>query len=237
MKRCLTLVKYAGYLILPMLGMTVLLFTPFAVRYESAISDFIQIVEHNVNLRIADGHDPTTVYPQVIKEVFEMVQQAAGKERARVEAMSPPGQAIDGRLVLTVGKLLDARRSPSLKRIRKNLLAGVHRYVVYIVRNDAEGVLYVGATHYNAEHRIRQHVNGRSALGNEIRKHKPHSDSWTVEMLAQPDWKTALAKEEELTTQLRPTLCARFLKNVGDNNDSNANRDGTRSRNLIASND
>lgn len=188
-----------------------LIFSPFAVRFLPGIEEFIQVVDHNVKLRISRGEDPAAVYAGVIQDVFAEVRNAAQKERDRVESMSPPGEAVDGRLTLPLSKLLDPNTTPLAKRRRRNMLDGVNRNVVYVVR-DGDAVLYVGCTRSNARRRIREHLSGKSPFGQAIKRERPRSNEWTAEMIAHPDHQSALATEKRLTDEYKPRYCAAYAQ-------------------------
>lgn len=58
---------------------------------------------------------------------------------------------------------------------------------IYIVRDDAGEVLYVGKTIKPTRSRLRQHIETSSQLGATIKEYAPESYAWPVELLATKD--------------------------------------------------
>lgn len=183
----------------------------FAYRTLPYFERFIEWVNARVPQYLEAGYEPIDAYKAALAEGIEETKALSDEYKAHLQNKYPPGKAVDGKLTLTLGELLDNNRSHIAKVRRRRMLDGVRKYVVYIVRNGEE-VLYVGATNFDPENRIRNHVSGRSALGKAIRR-EVSSGKWTVELIAHPDKSTARAKEKELQIQFRPKFCNdRFLK-------------------------
>jgi|ERR1051326_7005503 predicted GIY-YIG superfamily endonuclease len=183
----------------------------FAERYLEGCRDFVRLVEHNAKKAIDAGTEPAQAYQWAMTGSLQLVEEKANEQRAARDALSPPGEAVDGKLTLTLGQLLDSRTSGGAKLKRRNMLAGVTRNVVYVVR-DGDAVLYVGCTRGEARSRLREHIAGRSPLGLAIRRERQRSKGWTAEMISHADHKSALATEKRLTEEYRPRYCAAYAK-------------------------
>lgn len=78
------------------------------------------------------------------------------------------------------------------------------RYVVYVVL-DGQAPLYVGATHYDAQYRLRQHRTKKSALG----KRLWNPDGLRVRMRSYESWERCSTMERGLIKRLGPVLNVR----------------------------
>lgn len=181
-----------------------------AATAVGSIELFMKTVEANTEKRIEAGQDPATAFEGSARDVFAAIKALADKRKADQLALSPPGEAIDGRLTLPLLRLVRAQ-TRALQIKDRNLLEGVDKNVVYIVRDDAGAVLYVGSTRNSPRSRLIAHVTSPSGsrLGAYVRQNRPRSNDWPVELIAHADYPTAAAKEIELIRELNPRFCIR----------------------------